>query len=360
MSATRPAVNYPALTALRGIGAVWVTLFHLLPDTPFSLIRSGYLGVDLFFMMSGFIISHVHASDFPHYSLAQHWHFLQLRLARIYPLHVFILCLFGLAVWLLPDFVARYNNPQRLDFAHFLASLFLVHNWGLGDAPLWNGPTWSLSAEWLAYITFPLITILCRRKVPLQLCLPLAVILLAGSVALILLSGHATLDHVGKIGLLRMFTEFIAGCLIWQYVSAAPAQTGNQFLLPALVVIGLSWATPNLGWMAVFGFALLLMAVIDEESIAVRFLKQPPLMLLGEASFALYLCHWPLIQVHNWLKAHTALNPIALFIGLIVAIAFTTWFCWRFVEKPSRKVLRKLIRPATVAPDSNPIVKTMP
>lgn len=109
--------HIPALTGIRGIAAIWVVIFHLSQSfhgnlgfndsTP--LISTGFLGVDLFFILSGAVMYHVHAKDFDQYRFSAHLQFLKLRLARIYPLHLFCLFLLATALAFLPNFTDTYR-----------------------------------------------------------------------------------------------------------------------------------------------------------------------------------------------------------------------------------------------------------
>lgn len=127
--------HIPALTGVRGVAAVWVVLLHLsqslkgtigLTETA-PLIQSGFLGVDLFFILSGAVMYHVHGADFLQYRIKSHWAFLKLRFARVYPLHAFCLFAVALAIYLLPDFTVSYR-PGTFSFSNFVATLLLVSN----------------------------------------------------------------------------------------------------------------------------------------------------------------------------------------------------------------------------------------
>src|ERR1700744_4959496 len=99
MSSSRPQ-DIPALTGLRGVAALWVVLFHMELETPIPIIEKGYLGVDIFFILSGFILMHVYA-DRKEFNYNE---FVRARLARIYPLHMLSLVVLGIIVCLLPGF----------------------------------------------------------------------------------------------------------------------------------------------------------------------------------------------------------------------------------------------------------------
>jgi len=332
---------YSALTGLRGIGAVWVTLFHLLHTSANQVIKSGYLGVDLFFLLSGFIITHVHQADFRNgYELRTHFHFLKLRLVRIYPLHFVILVVFGIFAMLAPDFIDRYPHPERFEFGAFIATLFLVQNWGIGPGTLWNMPTWSLSAEWLAYLLFPFISIGVAKLRP-RYALVAALCVLALMELVFLHFGHR--EDTGKAGLLRIACEFVAGCLVYQHVRAADGRTAPLTGWIAVVLLGVSVSVPGLYFLATTSFVLLVAAVVSGGSRLGAVLASRPMTLLGDLSFSLYLCHWPLIQVRNWAVDKGYIGATPGFIALVPAIVVVTWICWACVEKPARRLGRRLI-----------------
>lgn len=335
--------TYRALTSLRGVGACWVVLFHLLDPLEPGLVSHGYLGVDLFFILSGFIISHVHAGDFACYSWQSHKHFLSLRLARIYPLHLAVLLGFGLAVLLAPDsFTARYPNPERFNPGAFAATLLLIHNWGIGGPGLWNAPTWSLSAEWLAYLAFPLVALLIQRPAMQKHALWIAVGTLALSALLLILSGHADLDGMGKAGLVRMAGGFIAGSFLWVFVQHRK-QGGVRFSLLTLGLLTLASLHPHLLVLYLFGFLCLIVAVTSETTLLTRVLETRPLHFLGDISFSLYLTHWPLIQARNWFLANGIEMPGFTGLPLVLLMLAVATVCWALIEVPARRLARRYI-----------------
>lgn len=160
------------LTGLRGIGALWVVLFHLTFGHDIAIVKLGFLGVDLFFILSGFVLSQVSKEIIV--TPSQYLEFLRQRLTRIYPLHLFVLCALALIVLTVPGFEDRYDVP-RFEPDAFVASLLLIQNWFYWLPACWNGPSWSLSAEWFAHLTFPICQWLTARwrgiRVPIALVL---------------------------------------------------------------------------------------------------------------------------------------------------------------------------------------------
>ena len=142
--------NIRSLTSLRGFAAWWVVLFHfrgilLSWSSPEALhvFGCGYVAVDLFFVLSGFVIALNYGALFQNKGLAETPYFLTVRLARIYPLHLFILCVMVITpVGLL--LTGHANLPARYDPGYFFLSLGLVQNWGFTNRIAWNDPAWSI------------------------------------------------------------------------------------------------------------------------------------------------------------------------------------------------------------------------
>src|SRR3954452_803959 len=86
-----PRKNIPALTGLHGLAAAWVFLFHLLHGEGVPVVEYGYMGVDIFFVLSGFVLSHVYLRQGDLATAGGYLRFVAVRLTRIYPLHVFML-----------------------------------------------------------------------------------------------------------------------------------------------------------------------------------------------------------------------------------------------------------------------------
>src|SRR6516164_1868697 len=158
-----------SLTPLRGIAALWVVLYHYAVLYPPSLhlqhytdmLEKGYLAVDLFFMLSGFVLAHVYWNAFAADVDERYRKFLFARIARLYPLHLFVLSLFVATE--IADRAVHYAETGELElvplegaqsFTALVANLFMLQ--GLKASQLsWNYPAWSISVEFMAYLVFP-------------------------------------------------------------------------------------------------------------------------------------------------------------------------------------------------------------
>src|SRR6185312_3307871 len=154
------AANIRSLTALRGLAALTVLLFHA-AAWPFGEqdavplpLGHGYLAVDLLFLLSGFVLMHVHQHDFGE---GVTWpavkSFFRARFARTYPVHLAML------LALLPFF----SMGSEFSGIALVYSLFLTQGPWL-DHAVWNSFAWSVSAEWHAYLLFPFLVMPWRKR----------------------------------------------------------------------------------------------------------------------------------------------------------------------------------------------------
>jgi peptidoglycan/LPS O-acetylase OafA/YrhL len=163
-----------ALTGLRGVAACWVVVYHLVGYEAYAptglagnFIRHGYLAVDVFFLLSGFVMALSYWQLFDRNpSIQTYAVFLLRRLARLYPLYAVII-----AVMLVLQIAGVSHALSRTDFgAPLMENLLLVQAWGFGNSL--NAPAWSISTEFAAYLLFPLILLCVFRGGGGERCLP--------------------------------------------------------------------------------------------------------------------------------------------------------------------------------------------
>ncbi|MGD9811581.1 MAG: acyltransferase family protein, partial [Sphingobium sp.] len=302
------------LTAARGIAAWLVVLYHMrgglpwLPETAMAVAHKGYLAVDFFFVLSGFVIWLTAHTEFRERGFAATADFLKRRAARIYPLYAAMLAatvLFAAVLTMTGRDSSGY--PWRELPLHVL----MLQNWGFTDALSWNHPAWSISTEFAACLLFPLLAVF----VPLARAPRwILVVGIAAVIALLALTlgamGHRGLNaDIPANGLIRCLAEFTAGtmlCALWQANrgQSAPFQAGR---LAALVAFGaaLAWAGAAVrelwAFPAIAAAVIYLLALASERLVPVR---EPaaiirPFVWLGEISYATYLSHFMLF---SWFK----------------------------------------------------------
>ena len=346
-----------SLTGVRFFAAAAVVLFHfrshvvaLFPAArPWEPVAGvGDSGVDLFFILSGFIISYTYADRFRVWSARAYREFLMLRLARMYPVHLVILLGLGLAVVAARTVLGQGGVLSESDGGNFLQNLLLVSAWrGDDDYLSWNYPAWSISAEWFAYLLFPLVvagTAWIRTSWQ------------AVPAACVVLGVYLAATDAGSAGgaLPRVVCEFVAGTLLakafthmrdrrlWDVLATAAALTGLALAL---------WAGGGAQTVAlVHVFAALVLFLSRARGPFAAVLAWAPLVLLGEASYSLYMTHGVVdlvgqfaLPMEDFAGSGLAVRTVVL-LAYVVAIAGATAFMFVVVERPARRWLRNRLR----------------
>lgn len=339
------------LTSLRFVAAVWVVLYAYWPDlaapsTP-ALIQKGYLGVELFFVLSGFILCHVYLP-----SLAQgqfsYRDFLWNRLARVYPLHVATLAGIGLlAVTALVAGLAV--DPNILSWRALPANLLMVHAWGLAPVSGWNHPSWSISAEWFAYVAFPLFAwASLRLRTRPRLALAGAFFLLIGLyLAFAAIAGFPLTEATIAWGALQIVPCFALGCatwLVWRRSAAdrRKAAIGASFF-GALVLVGGQFGAPD--WAIVACFAGLILSLARLAASGDGFGSHPALVYLGRISYAVYMIcvPWQLVFVNGAARTMHLSDkklPWLVWLFFVAGLVPLAAAAHHLIEKPARRGMR--------------------
>jgi peptidoglycan/LPS O-acetylase OafA/YrhL len=371
------------LTGVRFVAALWVVAFHIylfngddlaathpaIDAVVGPIAGQGDLGVDLFFLLSGFVLAHNYLERLgARPSLSGAIDFLWLRVARIWPLYMVAILGGGLLLsWRFTLWGTRPNVPLTL--SHLVSQTLMVQQWGAAQVPdtSWTGPAWSISAEWLAYLAFPLLAVVVWRL--RRHAAPGLVLVLAGLVLLptLLWTAQSHTQAAPYMWLARLASEFTCGALL----SAATGHDGSRlaraggWLAPVAVVTTAAWlyvaeqvGRPWMGPLVLAAFPALVLGLAHGEGRLHRWLGSPLMVLGGGLSFALYLVHVPLLKLFRDAVAHGAvpLDPdLRLYGELVIALVsiLLAWVLFRHVEEPARHRLRAL-RPGPGRSDRQP------
>jgi peptidoglycan/LPS O-acetylase OafA/YrhL len=340
-----------ALTSIRFFAALHVALFHLV--RPFALwgpfagfMGAGYTGVSFFFLLSGFILTYSHAHE-PATGPAFRRRFYFARFARIYPVYFLITLAAG--------YVLRSQFAQHVHILAFAAQLLVVQTWSVRMVSFFNVPAWSVSVEVFFYAVFPFLFLRLRPSSRLRGMIAIGIFWLL-AIALPLLAvwkfpaGAWHEENGNFVFFIRRFPpaalpEFLAGISLgWLYLRFPPSRiqgllftlAGAAGLLVTLVFADhLPFVVLHNGLL--IPFQALLLVGLTQPNLISRLLANPVLLLLGEASYSLYLVHYIL---NLWLDDRFHLDDgfHSLAIKLSLAIA-TSIALHLLVERPSRKAL---------------------
>ena len=336
-----------ALTGIRGIAAWFVVLYHIrlslagiLPGQVIAAFGYGYLAVDLFFMLSGFVLWLNYGARFREGGLGEAPAFWWRRIARIWPLHIAILgALVAFALMLL----ATGRNTAAFPFAELPLHVLLIQNWGFTDALSWNHPAWSISAELAAYLLFPFLALAAdwdrQRSVTLA---GTGVVLVIALHLLFSANGHADLGaDIPHLGLWRCLAEFAIGillCALWRRLREAGRAGWPLMLLSVIVLAAGVLAGAAQTWLVPLAFALFLLGLALDRGVIASLLSHPILRWPGEWSYSTYLAHIPI-----WIAFKLFFVDESLQIGwpalaaylFLVGLGSATLY--HLLEKPAQK-----------------------
>jgi peptidoglycan/LPS O-acetylase OafA/YrhL len=372
-----PIGELRTLTGLRIVAALWVVGFHFhftaLPGVAAvnrvlgPLVTQGALGVDLFFVISGFVIAHTHLDRLgPALRPAATARFVWARLCRMWPLYLLVVHVFGL--WLVAKLVWGHDGAVAfqavqpvVSVREWLRQLVGVQMWDHAylDGASWVGPTWSLSAEWLAYLVFPVAAVGFHRlrRLPAWVLGGAAMALMTPIAQAYLTTGS---PYYPYSWLVRIACGFAAGVLVCLAVRRMRADVRGvassvAATFPAVIGLGLMLGErlgPGRGGAVIVLFPLLVGALALTDRGPAMILARPWAVYGGRISYALYLVHIPMFEVFWTALQHVrALGPhtlLAHLVGLAVLVATigVAAVAYRGVEEPARRRLLAVHRPA--------------
>jgi len=344
---TRERPFHANLEALRGIAALLVVLHHLSLNpgsvlAAFPLLGQGWLFVDLFFVLSGYVIASVHAECEPTPLAARC--FLIRRFFRLYPLH--------LATLLAALFLDVHDGTAQLPGygAMVAMNLTMTQAWGVVPGSVLNGPSWSISTEWAAYLSFAWICLVIpQRRHRIQLLGAIGLV----SLGILVVWRGGSLDGDLVLRVPRCLMSFALGAAVWSWSrgarSLAPGRAFGVQLAVGAAMLGLLVVTidrPQLTLMMPLLSAAMIVAMVrDPGSPARRWLERPVPQWLGRTSYSLYLVHMPLfgylmLATGGWpANAGGANLWVGAALGSLFAVAALSY---AFIEKPGRALGRRI------------------
>ena len=345
-----------SLTGLRGIAALWVVVHHALfiPSPEgllWTLIHNGYLAVDLFFVLSGYVMALTYAGWFEKgICLVDVFKFLRKRFARTYPLYAAATFITGLIMYYFE--IHPWASPRQIcGAAAMLPNMLLVQMWNTPFCSV-DTPGWSISVEWGAYLLFPL---LCQFTIfGTKRCVGAAAALSLLSLLIISMIPKNALGQPGgpwgpldiAQGLtlapaIRCMAGFTLGLVAHRLSrsKSGVAVGGNglaSLLLTCALLIVLCVSGTDL--VAVCLFPLLILSLSQDRGMVSRMLGSRTVYFLGEISYSIYLVHYPILRLIQQVPfpSDGMLWPTVVTLSFTIAVSVFTYY---LVERPARRAL---------------------
>ncbi|HEX8446205.1 MAG TPA: acyltransferase [Sphingomonas sp.] len=345
-AATSPGL-LPGLTGARAVAAWFVVLYHLrtgygdgVPGWLLAILDKGYLAVDFFFMLSGFVLWRNYGARLRTAGAAGIPDFLWRRVARIWPLHALILVLAALFAMLLG---VTHRQAGHYPWADWPLHLLMMQSWGFSPTLRWNDPAWSISCEWAAYLLFPLLALAIdwgRYATHHLIAAIVGLVLL-----LAMLFAHYGFNTLGgtdaALALPRALVGFAIGTILSTLHDRGAGPTAVWLAAVPVCAGALGFGlTETLGVPLLLAASLLLLARF--AAAPANPLAHPIAVYLGEISYATYLFHF---LGFVWFKLLFVTNADSIPFGLITAFLGITlamsMLLYHGVELPAQTALRR-------------------
>jgi peptidoglycan/LPS O-acetylase OafA/YrhL len=339
----------PQLDALRIIAAMAVVVLHYAEYTKdnaaarfvFVNVQHFNLFVDLFFVISGFVIAKQYLEKVDSYDGATR--FLWRRIARIYPLHLLTLAFYLAIALALQLGLARGENPARYPLSDIPAQLLMLHAL-TGERLTFNFPSWSLSAEMFCYLLFPLLAVVAARWRSSIVVIFLALLIGNSAFGAMLDAGPWT-EWINRGGVFRALPSFVLGIALFLFRNEIGRWPAVRLpLTPVLLAFLLLGTSVPAAVALAFVYTIAGLAVRADATAQGTLLSQSGVGRWSDLTYSVYMLHIPVATIvltigGRYLSpflpdAKLALVPLAL-----ATLAVASHLCYRHFETPVRHFL---------------------
>lgn len=351
----------PEIDGLRAIAVLFVFVFHLNPD----ILPSGFIGVDLFFVISGYLITGIILNQHESGNWSLRIYYIK-RIKRIVPLLYVIILFFTVLSYFLFTPKELVNVAESSFYCvTFLSNIFFYLESGYFQAI--NSMnlllhTWSVSIEMQFYFLYPLLLLFVKRFFPRSLALWLVFFTLVsfflaqfggnGRFSYPFVEKEFFLTNVADWAYFMPFTRawvILLGALFFLIEKSRPRLPyANQITIASLclLILPLSYVDPETPYPSAHAFLptlsfCLLILCLRKGQIAYSVLTWSPLRLVGKISFSIYLIHYPVIKIFNYLRW----DGIVEMVAVVIITFFASLFTWKYVEQRYRKKDSRMVLP---------------
>lgn len=361
---------------MRGLAAVGVFVYHLQLEAAYRLpsgwatplIARGYIWVDLFFILSGFVIALNYRDRLAHAGVSATRAFLAARLARLMPLHLFALWyLFALDSGLNIVSMMRHQSlywgvPPDHHYLNLGMHALLVQIWSFDATRDWNIPAWSISAELHVYLLFPLIAASLYRA---PRAAPAALAGVSFATYTWFAAAWPSLDILTPAAVLRCLAGFALGVVVLGRRSQVGALSDGALTalqgVAAAAIAGVLLSPLHDVWV-IAPFAVLVWSTSTDRGLLSQLLAPAALARLGDRSYSIYLLNFPVILTANvaWPKLSAATGAsdglrLLWMTGLTIMVIVLAGATYSVIERPGGRWLGRRLSPRSARRSRLPV-----
>jgi peptidoglycan/LPS O-acetylase OafA/YrhL len=332
------------IAGLRAVAVLPILLFH----AGVTALPGGFIGVDIFFVISGFLITSIICREMDSGVFSQ-VEFYRRRVARIVPaLSLVLISTLVAGYFLLLPFEMRDLGKSVASAALFVSNFFFMvkadYFGGAAESkPLLH--TWSLAVEEQFYIFYPIGVFILKRWAP-KMLKPVLCAGVISSLALAFLLNYVKPDAAFYLIPARAWELGAGGLIALNFFPAINSKGTKQLISVgglAAIFLGCFLITSELAfpapWALVPVMGTVLLIAYGQDAITFRFLSSPPMTFIGDISYSTYLWHWPVITFYRLLTGNEL--DLVETVALVSASIGLAWLTYLLVERPLLKRLRK-------------------
>ncbi len=348
------SVEIRGLTGFRGVAALIVALYHFsrgFGSEPVFSVGPGYLAVDAFFVLSGYVLSYKYVSVFStNFSLVDYRAFLIKRVCRVYPAYLAILIVAAVKLNL------NFGGGEQITLGAWDAfcNIFMLTGWGLHATPI-LGVSWSVSAELFCYIFFPLIALLAAQHTAMLGFVAFAAFAAIAGMSHLGLGVEGPMDIVSaddSFSLARALCGFVLGVIGYSLSERAGSvrlRMANYWLPIALLALCASWFSDTSDLVSYLLIALVVWLIAQDSRVGERLFGNGPVYILGQISYSLYLIHPLLVSIFAKLTKRMAPAlgfeaSFALMLSAYLLLAIVlSYGSWMVFEKWGQRTMLRML-----------------
>jgi len=354
-------LHNPALLGIRGWLCLWIASAHYYFVAAYNplnqgvvgdltqlslvqkLLRFDFIAVDIFFVLSGYLLYAIYHKTFANkqnHTRKDINKFNLVRLAKLYPLHIFTLALIAAMHYAgVAHPTASGNQDALMDNwpITLFINLVLMMAWSTIPAAAWNEPAWTISCMWLIYLVFPMLVAGIKYiNSKYSIIIWLAIFIAIQQAVHSHFTGLSATDGAGAV--MRSLLQFVSGCLVYKLIQNISLNKHMPALLfiaaIALFTTGVAYVD-NYNYIPLFyTFAIIIVFCIAQPHRLFNMLFGNKLaMYLGKISYAIYILHYPYLLMINHLQLF-AIDGFSVYLATICGLIICASMAYHLIEKP--------------------------